>query len=180
MGVRDLEAPSVKAQIWCDGSGTPTTPCACGAHVRIGDQDHYFAVKLPHLRTNNEAELTAILFGIEKARALGATEFTVYSDSQFAVNSLNGKFRSKEKHLHGIILFIRDALKDMKVEIAWRSRDHSAVPDALCHVVHSSPFLSYTVSPVPVHFSIPKLKSKRTRFYHEAVQEKIKRLSASS
>ena len=173
----------MKATIWVDGSGTPTTPCACGAHVRIGETDHYFAQKLEHLDTNNQAEVTAVAFGLEKAWNLGAREFQVYSDSQNAVHWLSGAFKCKQPHIYPLVQELRHQIRQLDVRIDWRPREFTGVPDALCHMVHNSPFQTVTISPAPLNFVLPpasSMKTKRSRFYLEARDAKIKRLSSSS
>jgi ribonuclease HI len=49
--------------------------------------------------TNNVAEYTAAIRGLERARDLGATEVTLRSDSQLLVNQLTGVYRVKTPHL---------------------------------------------------------------------------------
>jgi ribonuclease HI len=49
--------------------------------------------------TNNVAEYTAAIRGLERAAALGATEVTLRTDSQLLVNQLTGVYRVKTSHL---------------------------------------------------------------------------------
>jgi ribonuclease HI len=49
--------------------------------------------------TNNVAEYTAAILGLERARALGAREVLLRSDSQLLVNQLTGRYRVRTEHL---------------------------------------------------------------------------------
>jgi ribonuclease H / adenosylcobalamin/alpha-ribazole phosphatase len=49
--------------------------------------------------TNNVAEYTAAIRGLERAAALGASEVTLRTDSQLLVNQLTGVYRVKTPHL---------------------------------------------------------------------------------
>lgn len=49
--------------------------------------------------TNNVAEYTAVIEGLETAAALGARSVTLRSDSQLLINQLTGRYRVKAPHL---------------------------------------------------------------------------------
>jgi ribonuclease HI len=49
--------------------------------------------------TNNVAEYTAAILGLERAAELGADEVTLRSDSQLLVNKLTGRYRVRTDHL---------------------------------------------------------------------------------
>lgn len=49
--------------------------------------------------TNNVAEYRALLLGLERARALGANEVEVVSDSELVVRQVNGEYRVKNHAL---------------------------------------------------------------------------------
>jgi ribonuclease HI len=49
--------------------------------------------------TNNVAEYTAAIRGLERAAELGATEVMLRTDSQLLVNQLTGVYRVKTPHL---------------------------------------------------------------------------------
>ena len=57
--------------------------------------------------TNNVAEYRALLLGLERARALGATEVEVINDSELVANQVNGRYRVKSPEmaaLHGDVM----------------------------------------------------------------------------
>jgi ribonuclease HI len=49
--------------------------------------------------TNNVAEYTAVIEGLEMAAELGASNVTLRSDSQLLINQLTGRYRVKAPHL---------------------------------------------------------------------------------
>ncbi len=49
--------------------------------------------------TNNEAEYAAALYGIKKAKKLGADEIDMYMDSLLAVKQLSGEYKIKNNNL---------------------------------------------------------------------------------
>lgn len=55
--------------------------------------------KLAFKTTNNEAEYEALVVGLSIAKALGATEVEVKTDSQVVVNQVLGVYVAKDKKL---------------------------------------------------------------------------------
>jgi ribonuclease HI len=49
--------------------------------------------------TNNVAEYTAAIRGLERASELGAEDVTLRSDSQLLINQLSGRYRVRTAHL---------------------------------------------------------------------------------
>jgi len=49
--------------------------------------------------TNNVAEYSAVIAGLELARQLGLTGLDVYLDAQLVVRQLTGEYRTKDPHL---------------------------------------------------------------------------------
>jgi len=49
--------------------------------------------------TNNEAEYTALIIGLELCKELGATDVKHHSDSALVVNQMSGKWKAKQKPL---------------------------------------------------------------------------------
>ncbi len=60
--------------------------------------------------TNNVAEYRALLLGIERARALGATEVELVGDSELIVRQVRGEYRVKDANLRGLHSQVREAL----------------------------------------------------------------------
>jgi ribonuclease HI len=58
--------------------------------------------------TNNVAEYTAAILGLERAGELGAREVLLRSDSQLLINQLNGVYKIKTAHLRPLLARIRE------------------------------------------------------------------------
>jgi ribonuclease HI len=62
--------------------------------------------------TNNVAEYRALLLGIERARALGASELELVGDSELIVRQVLGDYRVKDAGLRPLHAQVREALDD--------------------------------------------------------------------
>ena len=82
-----------------------------------GYRVHDFATTLSHA-TKYEAKYVALLYGIEKAVALGATHVLAFTHSRLIVNQINGKSRiTKEnlKYYSSLVRSLESQLKDLQV-----------------------------------------------------------------
>jgi ribonuclease HI len=90
--------------------------------------------------TNNVAEYRGLLLGLERARALGATEVDVVMDSELVVNQVNGRYRVRSKELAPLHRAARDALAGFA---GWTiravRRADNARADALVNAALDSP-----------------------------------------
>ncbi len=97
-----------KLEIYTDG-GARNNPGPAGIGVVIGDKEYGEYIGET---TNNVAEYKAIIFALKKTRhllgksKLKNTEVIINSDSELAVNQLNGKFKILEKDLQPLFLEI--------------------------------------------------------------------------
>jgi tryptophan 2,3-dioxygenase/ribonuclease HI len=108
-------------------------PAAAAAVVsapdgRVLDQT---AVTLGHA-TNNVAEYRALLLGLERAAAVGATAVEVVNDSELIAKQVGGEYRVKNAELQSLH---RDALKALEAFDEWSIRSvpraENAVADGL-------------------------------------------------
>jgi ribonuclease HI len=79
--------------------------------------------------TNNMAEYTALLLGLKEARAAGAENITVKSDSELLVRQINGQYRVKNDALqimHQSALDLLGAFKRWKVVHVPREENSEA------------------------------------------------------
>lgn len=91
----------MKVRIHTDGGsrGNPG-PAASGAVIKdehgalLANVSRWLGVD-----TNNQAEYTAIIIGLERAKTLGATECEVIMDSELAERQLNGKYKVKNPEI---------------------------------------------------------------------------------
>ena len=79
--------------------------------------------------TNNIAEYSALIHGLEEARALGADEITVYMDSELVVRQINGEYRVKDavmKELFTNAFRVLRGFKSFEVKHIDRSKNKEA------------------------------------------------------
>ncbi len=57
--------------------------------------------------TNNVAEYTAVIIGLEHAKKLGAKRVNAYLDSQLVVRQMTGEYRVRQPHLQTLYLKIQ-------------------------------------------------------------------------
>ena len=61
--------------------------------------------------TNNVAEYRGLLLGLERARALGATEVDVVNDSELIAHQVNGRYKVKHADMKPLHAAALDALR---------------------------------------------------------------------
>jgi ribonuclease HI len=82
-------------------------------------------------RTNNQAEYTAILLGVQKAHELGCEELDVKLDSELAVKQLNGEYRVKNEELAKIYIQIHNLKQSFRqIKFSHVRREFNTVADA--------------------------------------------------
>ena len=91
----------LKVIIHADGlsRGNPG-PAAVGATIKDGRGQLLTSISQRIGRaTNNQAEYRALIAALTEAHRLGATEASVYLDSELVVRQLNGRYRVKNASL---------------------------------------------------------------------------------
>jgi ribonuclease HI len=111
----------VKVVLHVDG-GARGNPGPAAIGVVISDPDGETLEELAEpigVATNNVAEYRAVLRGVERARALGATEVEIVNDSELVARQLTGAYKVKHqamKPLHA------EAIGALRGFAAWRIR----------------------------------------------------------
>ena len=85
----------------CDGASRGN-PGPSGIGVQIATEDGSVLAEIARgigEATNNVAEYTAVIEGLQRAQELGARTVTLRSDSQLLINQLTGRYRVKSEHL---------------------------------------------------------------------------------
>lgn len=86
--------------------------------------------------TNNVAEYTAIIIGLERAHKEGITHLDVRMDSELAVRQLNGQYRVKNPALQKLFMEVhRQVAKFSKVSFSHVRREQNVEADALVNKV---------------------------------------------
>lgn len=85
--------------------------------------------------TNNQAEYTAIIIGLERAQHLGAEEIDMVMDSELAVKQLNGIYRVKNPDIAKRFMEVWN-LKNTFKQVTFRHvrRDKNKEADAAVNV----------------------------------------------
>lgn len=101
--------------MYADGGARGNPGPAAGAAVLLelekdGSDGEVIAEAAKYLgvATNNQAEYTGIIVGLEKARELGYNAVDVRLDSELAVRQLNGEYRVKNPELARLFLKIHN------------------------------------------------------------------------
>lgn len=96
-----------KIKIYTDG-GARGNPGKAGIGVVIKDDDGKIIERVSEYigeATNNVAEYTALIKGLEKARELKAEEVECFLDSELVVRQMNREYKVKNKDLS--LLFVK-------------------------------------------------------------------------
>lgn len=130
---RQASSKPKKLKLYSDGGsrGNPG-PSACGFVLLdmdgkiVADDGFYMGVA-----TNNIAEYTGLLRGLEAARKLGVREVDCYLDSMLVVNQMRGIFKIKNRDLWPVHDAIKDLLPSFKsVRFTHVPREHNTLADA--------------------------------------------------
>jgi ribonuclease HI len=112
----------VKLVVHVDGGarGNPG-PAAVGVVITTPEGEVLERVAQPiGEATNNVAEYRALLLGLERARALGASEVEVVGDSELVARQVNGEYRVKNAALRPLHAAALQALAGFE---RWRLRN---------------------------------------------------------
>ena len=86
--------------------------------------------------TNNVAEYTALIRGIQRAAELGASELDLVGDSELVVRQVEGRYKVKKSGLKPLHAEVRQALSAFESwSIRHVRREHNAEADRLVNEV---------------------------------------------
>ncbi len=97
-GARGNPGPAAIGVLICNGQGDPLREY----QEVIGEA------------TNNIAEYTAVIVGLELAKGLGAEEIDYFVDSELVAHQLSGKYRIKTPHIKNLFMQVKEALTSFK------------------------------------------------------------------
>lgn len=82
--------------------------------------------------TNNQAEYTAIIIGLRKAKELGATQVDLRMDSELAVKQLKGEYRVKNPDIAKRFLEVKNLMAGFsRVTVTHVRRELNKEADAV-------------------------------------------------
>jgi ribonuclease HI len=115
-GARGNPGPAAIAAVVQDADGGVLVECG----ERIGQA------------TNNVAEYRALLLGIERAKALGASELELVGDSELVVKQVKGEYKVKDAGMRELHAQVKAALRDFESwSIRHVRREQNAEADRL-------------------------------------------------
>ena len=128
-----------KVRLYADGGSRGNPGPAAGAAVLFalsenGEQGERVAdaAKYIGIDTNNQAEYTGIVIGLQKALDLGYEEIDVRLDSELAVKQINGIYRVKNAEIAKRFLEVHNLrTKFKKATFSHVFREQNVAADAL-------------------------------------------------
>ncbi len=96
----------MKATLYADGGARGNPGPAAGAAVLVGEDGRVLAERAQYLgrATNNVAEYTGLIVGLEEAKRLGVTTLDVRLDSLLVVQQMRGTWKIKHPGLRPLAL----------------------------------------------------------------------------
>ena len=120
--------------LYADGAARGN-PGPAGAGAVLLDEEGNIVAELTRAlgpATNNVAEYSALILGLEEARRLGASSIDVFMDSLLVVEQMRGRWRTKHPGLIPLALRARQLLSSFaEREIRHVPREQNHIADAL-------------------------------------------------
>jgi ribonuclease HI len=124
----------VKAKLWTDGGARGNPGPAAYGYVLEADDGTVLAAhgEAIGVATNNVAEYSALIAGLEKAVELGVRELEVVSDSELLVKQMKGEYRVKNEALRELSLRASRLARQVG-RVRWTAvrREHNELADRL-------------------------------------------------
>ena len=125
-----------RAVLYADGAARGN-PGPAGAGAALVDQDGRVvgeAMRFIAHATNNVAEYTALIIGLEEARRHAVQDLEIRMDSKLVVEQMNGKWKMKAAHLRPLALEAGALLATFpKRVIRHIPREQNTIADALAN-----------------------------------------------
>ncbi len=120
----------------CDGASRGN-PGPAGAGAQITDRAGVVLAEVAEglgEATNNVAEYTAVIRGLERAHEIGAADVLLRSDSQLLINQLTGRYRVKSAHLQPLHRRVRELAAEFdSIEFEHVRRERNTEADRLAN-----------------------------------------------
>jgi ribonuclease HI len=124
----------VKARLSTDGGARGNPGPAAYGYVLEAEDGTVLAAEGETIgvATNNVAEYSALIAGLEKALELGVEEVEVVSDSELMVKQMRGEYRVKNEALRGLFLEASRLARQVgNVSYTAVRREHNKLADQL-------------------------------------------------
>ena len=124
----------MKATLWTDGGARGNPGPAAYAYVLEDEEGGSLAAhgEAIGVATNNVAEYSALIAGLEKAVELGVDELSVISDSELMVKQMRGEYKVKNEALRELSRRAAGLERRLgKVSYTAVRREHNELADRL-------------------------------------------------
>jgi ribonuclease HI len=124
----------VKARLWTDGGARGNPGPAAYAFVLEAEDGTVLDTRGEAIgvATNNVAEYSALVAGLEEAVGRGVDELEVRSDSELMVKQMRGEYRVKNRDLQALFLDASRLARDVGlVTFTHVRREHNELADRL-------------------------------------------------
>jgi probable phosphoglycerate mutase len=124
----------VKAKLWTDGGARGNPGPAAFAYVLEAEDGTVLAAhgEAMGVATNNVAEYSALIAGLEKAVELAVGEVEVVSDSELMVKQMKGEYKVKNEALRELSLRAARLARELgSVRYTAVRREHNELADRL-------------------------------------------------
>lgn len=128
------KGPYPRLRLFTDGAarGNPGPSGAGAVLVEPGGQVVARLGKYLGVQTNNHAEYTALLLGLQHAKVLGARELEVFLDSELIVRQLGGSYQVRSATLKPLYEEALRLLRDFsKVKVTHVPREENSAADEM-------------------------------------------------
>lgn len=124
----------VRARLWTDGGARGNPGPAAYGYVLEGDDGTVLAAhgEAMGVATNNVAEYSALIAGLEKALELAVGDLEVVSDSELMVKQMRGEYKVKNAALRELSLRAGQLAREVgSVRYTAVRREHNELADRL-------------------------------------------------
>ena len=124
----------MKAKLWTDGGARGNPGPAAYGYVLEAEDGTVLAAhgEAIGIATNNVAEYSALIAGLEKAVEVGVKELEVVSDSELLVKQMRGEYKVKNEALRELALRASRLARQVG-RVRWTAvrREHNELADRL-------------------------------------------------
>ena len=116
-----------------DGASRSNPGEAGAGSLLVDDDGKVIWSKADYLgvKTNNEAEYTALINLLAEARARNVKQLDVYGDSKLVISQVTHQWKIKMPHLFELASKVWELAQGMDVSYSWVPREQNKLADAL-------------------------------------------------
>ncbi len=144
----------MKSLIFYTDGGCRKNPGPASGAVYFPELGTGIGKSLGH-RTNNEAEMDALIMGLDYASTHDYTDLSINTDSQLLAHLVTDKWKANSPNLWTLLQEVKDRLpRFTNWTVTWVPRTKNKAADWICNMVLDAIEKGETVS-LPTMFEIP-------------------------